>query len=242
MILPPSLTGSRLRPTLTQSLQTLLLPRWNAWWLALLCLALLLAWDASHLDLAIVRLFGTANGFALRDAWVPATLIHAGGRLLSALVLVGLLLVNLLPRRVLPALSKRERWVWLAATVLSLLAISAIKRVSTTSCPFDLAEFGGVAQYVSHWRFGLADGGGGHCFPSGHASSAFSFVVGYFVLRRSYPTLARTWLLTVLGLGLIYGIGQMVRGAHYPSHTMWTGWFCWIFALLAARWLPRQPI
>ena len=39
----------------------------------------------------------------------------------------------------------------------------------------ELAEFGGVAQHVSHWSLGVLDGGPGHCFPSGHASSAFAF-------------------------------------------------------------------
>ena len=57
-----------------------------------------------------------------------------------------------------------------------LLVVSLIKRASLTSCPWDLAEFGGPAQYVSHWVLGLADGGGAHCFPGGHASAALAFV------------------------------------------------------------------
>jgi membrane-associated PAP2 superfamily phosphatase len=28
----------------------------------------------------------------------------------------------------------------------------------------------------------------------------------------------------------------MLRGAHYPSHTMWTGWICWAVTVVAARW------
>lgn len=41
-------------------------------------------------------------------------------------------------------------------------------------------------------------------------------------------------------LGVVYGVGQMLRGAHYPSHTMWTGWICWAVTLAATRWLrPR---
>ena len=223
--LPASLTLPRLRA--------------SAWSAALLCLALLLAWDASGLDLSIVRAIGTAEGFALRQHWLTAQLVHEGGRWLSALGLVSLLLINLLPRRLLPDLSRRERRVWLACTLLSLLLISLIKRVSSTSCPFDLVEFGGVARYISHWQFGLPDGGPGHCFPSGHASSAFAFLSGCFMLRRAYPRAAQAWLIAVLSLGVIYGLGQLLRGAHYPSHTMWTGWICWMAALRAARLLPQ---
>lgn len=217
------------------------LPALVAWQWALLSLPLLLAWDASGLDLQIVRLFGSANGFAWREQWLTAGLIHGGGRWLSGATLAFLLLLNLLPRRLLlPGLDRRERLIWLATSVASLLLISAIKRESTTSCPYDLAEFGGVAHYVSHWAFGLRDGGPGHCFPSGHASSAFAFLIGSFVLARAYPRAARHWLSAVLVLGLLYGVGQMVRGAHYPSHTLWTGWICWFVAGVVARGLPGR--
>lgn len=215
-------------------------PLWNGWSALLLGLGLLLAWDASGLDQHSARLFGTAQGFPWREHWLPTLLVHQGGRLLAGLLLAGLLLVNLLPQRLLPALNRRERWVWLALTLLSLLLISSIKRISATSCPFDLAEFGGVAQYVSHWRFGLPDGGPGHCFPSGHASSAFAFLGGFFVLRRAYPRAARAWLAATLGLGLVYGLGQMVRGAHYPSHTLWTAWICWALACVVAHGLLKR--
>ena len=48
--------------------------------------------------------------------------------------------------------------------------IPLLKARSLTSCPWDLIEFGGKAQYVSHWLRGVTDGGPGRCFPSGHAS------------------------------------------------------------------------
>jgi membrane-associated PAP2 superfamily phosphatase len=51
--------------------------------LTLASLALLLVWDASGLDLAVVRAFGDAQGFAWRDAWFTRTLLHDGGRWLA---------------------------------------------------------------------------------------------------------------------------------------------------------------
>lgn len=186
----------------------------------------LLAWDASGLDLWAMRLVGGPEGFALREHWFTTQVIHQGGRALSWAVVGVILLVNLWPR-LLPALTRRERSAWLGITLLCLAVVSLVKRVSLTSCPWDLTEFGGTAHYVSHWAFGLHDGGGGHCFPSGHASAAFAFLCGGWVLARAYPRLARAWLCGVIGLGVVYGFGQMLRGAHYPSHTMWTAWICW---------------
>ena len=65
---------------------------------------------------------------------------------------------------------------------------------------------------------------------------AFAYLAGGWALARAYPRSARVWLLGVVVLGTVYGLGQMLRGAHYPSHTMWTGWMCWAVTLAAARW------
>jgi membrane-associated PAP2 superfamily phosphatase len=201
-----------------------------------LALVLLLAWDASPLDLWAMRQVGDAAGFPLREAWMTRAVVHEGGRLVSYAAMGFIVLLNLWPR-VLPALTRRERTWWLVTTLVCLAVISLVKRASLTSCPWDLAEFGGeaAARYVSHWAFGVRDGGGGHCFPSGHASAAFAYLAGAWALARAYPRAARAWGLTVLSLGIVYGLGQMVRGAHYPSHTMWTGWICWAVTVLAAQ-------
>jgi len=110
-----------------------------------------------------------------------------------------------------------------------------MKHGSRTSCPWDLDQFGGVARYVSHWSWARADGGPGHCFPAGHASAAFAFFGGYFVLARRVRGLARWWLLAAVVGGLLLGVTQQMRGAHYMSHTLWTAWLCWTTALLIDR-------
>lgn len=202
-----------------------------------LSLLLLLAWDLSHLDLWAVRLVGDAHGFALRDAWITRGLIHEGGRWVSYGAMGFILLLNLSPR-ILPVLTLPQRRWWLVTTLACLGVISLMKRFSLTSCPWDLAEFGGVAHYVSHWVLGTHDGGGGRCFPSGHASAAFAYLSGGWVLARAYPRAAKAWVLACVGLGVVYGLGQMLRGAHYPSHTMWTAWICWALSFVAAQAKP----
>ena len=193
-------------------------------------LLFLLAWDASGLDLVLAHWFGTAQGFALRDHWLFTTVLHEGARRLSWLLVVGLSLAVWWPVGVLRKLDRWQRLQLVVSILLGLALVVAIKRISSTSCPWDLAEFGGLARYVSHWRFGLVDGGGAHCFPAGHASAGFAFVGGYFVLRDRAPRAARIWLAAALTAGLVLGVSQQMRGAHFMSHTLWTAWLCWTVA------------
>lgn len=194
----------------------------------------LLAWDASGLDLVLVRAYGDASGFAWRDHWLTRGVLHEGGRALGWAVFAALLWNLWRPLPPARALSRRERWWWFGTTLACLLIAPSLKQWSLTSCPWSLAEFGGAARHVSHWALGVRDGGPGGCFPSGHAAAAFGFFAGWFALRERAPRAARAWLAAVLLLGTAYGWGQMARGAHYASHTLWTGWIC--FVLSAASW------
>lgn len=204
-----------------------------AWCLALL--AALLLWDLSGLDLALMRWLASPVGYDWREHWFTTRVLHQGGRLLGWIVLTALVLQLWRPLPFARNLALAERRWWLATCLLCLLAIPLFKQASLTSCPWSLAEFGGTARYVSHWQWGMADGAGGGCFPSGHASAAFSFLAGYFALRQHHPLAARRWLLGVVGLGLLFGSGQTLRGAHYPSHTLWTAWICLALTLASQR-------
>jgi membrane-associated PAP2 superfamily phosphatase len=201
---------------------------------------LLLAWDALGPDLALARLFGTPTGFPGRNSWLLSTLLHDRARDLGRLLVILLALAIWFPVGVLRQLSRAERAGLFAGTLLSLLAVSVVKNLSTTSCPWDLAEFGGVARHVSHWAWQVRDGGDGRCFPAGHASAGFAFVAGYFWLRGTAPAAARIWLSVALAAGLFLGLVQQVRGAHYMSHTLWTAWVCWVTS--AAVWWAGQRV
>ena len=137
-------------------------------------LALLLLWDASGLDLAAVRGWGDASGFRWRNHWLTSSVLHDGGRWLAGLVLAALVLNVWRP--LFSGLPRSERVRWLLVTVGTMLLVPLLKKFSPVSCPYELAEFGGRAWYVSHWRPGSGgDGGPGGCFPSGHATSAVAF-------------------------------------------------------------------
>ena len=201
-------------------------------WVTCVLLALIIAWDLTGLDLALERWFGSPAGFALRGHWLFATVLHEGARRVAWALQLALLLAVWWPVGVLRKLLRSERATMFIAAMLILLVVSSFKNLNTTSCPWDLAEFGGTARYVSHWSWGVHDGGPGRCFPAGHASAAFCFLPGYLWLREKAPRQARIWLIATLVAAMTIGLAQQVRGAHYLSHTLWTGWISWVVAVV----------
>lgn len=207
------------------------------WTLAALCLVI--AWDATGLDLALAHGFGDRAGFALRSDWFLVHIAHEGSRRLAWLLVLGLTLCVWRPVGALRRLPHARRAQLVAGILLSLGVISLLKYLSHSSCPWDLAEFGGLARHVSHWSAGLTDGGPGRCFPAGHAATGFAFLAGYFALRRHAPRTARWWLAGALAAGLLLGLAQQMRGAHFMSHTLWTGWLCWTTGWICDRVVTR---
>ena len=199
----------------------------------LLVLGCLVAWDASGLDLRVMLGLGNAAGFPLREQWWLETVFHTAARQVALVIFMGLWVLVWRPVGVFRHYQRIERLEMVVGVTLALLAISGLKRFSLTSCPWDLQSFGGLATYVSHWQWGVKDGGSGGCFPGGHASSAFAFVALVLpgLSRGSGSAQHRMAMRTLAGVvlaGLILGGVQTLRGAHYPSHTLWAGWICWV--------------
>ncbi|MDR0258351.1 MAG: phosphatase PAP2 family protein [Comamonas sp.] len=217
-------------------------PWYNPRWLLATVLSFLLIalWDASGQDLALAHVWGTAQGFALRDDHFLVTYMHQGMRNLGWVIVLALSLGVWLPFGLLRQLPTARRVQLLVSILASLAVVAILKRSSATSCPWDLSIVGGVAEYVSHWRWGVHDGGAGRCFPAGHAAAGFSFVGGYFALARDTPRAARWWLAVALAVGLLLGLGQQMRGAHYMSHTLWTAWLCWTAGLAIDMGMARR--
>jgi membrane-associated PAP2 superfamily phosphatase len=207
-------------------------------------LALVLAWDLSGLDLALARLAGGPDGFALRHDWLLTVLMHDAIRHASWLLAVVLCLGVWWPMGPLTRATFSARLQLAVTTLAAACVVALLKGMSATSCPWDLSAYGGMTPYVPHWS-AISDGGPGHCFPAGHASSGFAFLGGFFAFRGETPGLARCWLATATAAGLLLGIGQQLRGAHFMSHTLWSGWLCWLVALVIDRaWpagLAEQP-
>ncbi|WP_048440752.1 phosphatase PAP2 family protein [Caenimonas sp. SL110] len=193
-------------------------------------LALVVMWDVWGLDLATAELVGSSHGFPLREHWLFSSVLHNGARRLSWAVALALCVGVWWPVGILRQLSTSRRAQLAVTTLVAASAVSLVKSFSMTSCPWDLEAFGGVARYVSHWM-AAPDGGSGHCFPAGHASAGFALIGGYFAFADRSPRIARYWLIGALLAGLVLGLAQQVRGAHFMSHTLWTALICWCVAL-----------
>lgn len=222
------------------------------WWKFCLGLfALCIAWDISNqlwaVDLRVSGIWGEATGFALREHLWWGQRSYAAERVIAWTAMLGLWIFALWPRRasgVMAVMPRAERWVMLATVVLSLLLIQALKRRSGTSCPWDLQMFGGLANYASHWSWGLLDGGPGHCYPAGHPSAALAYLAVPAFLGRHSPAWRQRSLLFVLFMGCLLGLTQVMRGAHLVSHVLWTAWWCSAVAgvsLWAYQRLQRPP-
>lgn len=192
---------------------------------------LLLAWDFSGLDLPLAHWFGGPAGFPWRDHVLLTDVLHDGAKRLAWVLVLLLCVAVWWPVGALGRLTFHRRLQLAVSSLLAVLAVSALKSVSSSSCPWGLADFGGVAHYTPHWAHVFAsDGGSGRCFPAGHAASGFAFVGGYFVFRETAPAIARRWLAVSLLAGAVLGLAQQMRGAHFTSHTLWTAFICWCVA------------
>lgn len=198
-------------------------------WPTLLWLLAVIAIHLGDTDLWLAQhLYQLQGGhWLLRDHWLTYDLLHEGGRLLVALLLLanlGLLLWAGWRRQ--PQLMQAALMV-LASVVTSMLLVNLLKGATGLDCPWDLQPFGG--ERLVHDLFASLPAGqpGGRCFPAGHASGGYGWVVLYFAALSLAPRWRWRALAVGLGLGLAFGVGQQLRGAHFLSHDLWTLALCW---------------
>lgn len=219
--------------------------RWLAWQGVGLALAALLIWlfAGSALDfrLSALAYSPAERAFPLRDAWLMAVAGHSGLKHLGVLLWLGLLVVALVSRE-----WRREALHAAIGTLLAAAVVTHLRALSAHSCPWDLAQFGGAAQWFPIFGALPAEPGPGRCLPSGHASSGFALLSLYFALRDGHPRLARAGLALGGVLGLMAVAVQVARGAHFASHGLWTAWLVWVvnvalYVLMRRLKPPLQP-
>ncbi|WP_349657237.1 phosphatase PAP2 family protein [Xanthomonas sp. 10-10] len=177
----------------------------------------------------------------LKDHWFTSGVIHRIGRRLSTAAGVSVVILAVAawcrPRL------RKLRWplTYLAASVaLSTSLVSLLKSWTAMDCPWDLSRYGGTQAMIGLFesRQGVAASG---CFPAGHASAGYAWVALYFCGLSLRPAWRVPGLLTGLLAGLVFGIAQQLRGAHFLSHDVWSLAVCWLTALaLYCVMLARQ--
>ena len=103
-------------------------------------------------------------------------------------------------------------------SMICLIAISILKAHSSHSCPWSMTV---PTNHGFYWNFFANEG---HCFPGGHASVGFSLITGFFIYQLNRPKLAYFYLSLGLIMGFSMGWIQIMRGAHFLSHNLWTLW------------------
>ncbi len=221
-------------------------PLRELWWLAgALALIILLA-RHTPLDHALTGLFydPATRQFPLRDQAFWAVIMHTGLKYLSIAVWFGLLLwwINL-RRQPSRQTIRRAIGFTLLVAPLAALVVSTLRALSVHSCPWELSVYGGTADYFRFLDSVPLNPGRGRCAPSGHAASGFVWLTGYIALRGVDRTAARFALIFSLSLGVLTGLTQLARGAHFLSHVLLTAWVClavaWVCDKVHAKWSAR---
>ncbi|KAF1690284.1 hypothetical protein CSC64_11565 [Pseudoxanthomonas koreensis] len=219
-------------------------------WLHLLVpvavLGALLAWAVGGGDQLLAdRIYAWGgHGWPLRRAWLTDTVIHVHGRNLNAaawLVLAMAWSGAMASRAWRPW--RRPLGYLLLATLLSCLVVAWTKSWTNMDCPWDLARYGGQRQFVGLFELRPLGMSRGRCFPSGHASAGYAWLALYFFLMAVAPRWRWIGLAAGIAGGLVFGISQQLRGAHFLSHDIVTAGVCWSIALglYATMLWPGQP-
>lgn len=209
--------------------------------LTCLLLALVLGiFEGTSLDLRVQdRLYDPVQGWVVdRDAPVPKLIFYDAPKVAIGVLGVVLLICIAVPpssAKRLP-LSRRDAAFILVCIALMVVTAGVLKMTTGVFNPYKIARYGGNQPYRKLFESipYVAGRERGHGFPAAHCSGAFALMSLYFVTRRR----AARWFGLALGLatGWAVGLYQMLKGAHYLSHTVVTMILTWILILVVSRW------
>lgn len=179
--------------------------------------------------------------WAVQDNWWASSLMHRGGKNLSAaaafLVLLFLLYSHAKPNW--RSMQKPLAYL-LTSVALSPSLVSLLKRFTHLDCPWDLQRYGGSHPYVTFFQVRPVELAQSVCFPAGHASAGYAWIALYFFACHVAPKWRWPALSVALLAGLSFGITQQLRGAHFLSHDVAALWLCWVVAVVLHAWFFRQ--
>jgi membrane-associated PAP2 superfamily phosphatase len=190
--------------------------------------------EISPLDLWIQDLlydFGQGKWLVDQNSFWPKLIFYQSIKI--ALVVLGTGSLVLFIHTFYRSRYKHNRWVYLYLFIcMSIvpLTASSMKSVTNTYCPWDISRYGGDQPYVKVMETYPPDyrqtNEQPHCFPAGHASGGFALFAFFFIVRGYRRKIIA--LGCALGVGWTMGIYQMLKGAHYFSHTLATMILAWI--------------
>jgi len=175
------------------------------------------------------------------DSPIPKFLFYTGSKAL--IWIFGILLIaaasfhgtflSKFPHLIFP---RRDLWIVIATLATAPALVAFGKATTNTFTPAQIRRYGGEQPYVKVIeRYPQDDKPAkrGRGFPAGHASGGFALLslAGLAATRRG-----RAFAIAIgLAVGSAMAIYQMLKGAHYLSHTLVTAGVCWIVFLVWRR-------
>ncbi len=213
-------------------------------WIALGLLAAVLAlFELTDLDLALQdKLYNFETRRWVVDEKDPLgrLVFYNGPKALVWVFALTTLALAAGPARWREKLRVDRRGLWLGVLVIATVpALAGLgKKYTNIFCPSEIRRYGGDVAYAKLCEPYPDDdrpARRGGCFPAGHASGGFA-LMGLLAVRGT-----RRWRngVLALGLGLGWWMGgyQMLKGAHYLSHTLTTMLVAWLVV-----WLWRRAL
>ena len=198
----------------------------NGLGLLLAAIALNLWWPvAGALDHWLIQPWMSPDGkFPLKPDWWLTKIAHGHVKhLIIAVIVIWLVqFIGSFYRTAWRPLRWRNGYM-LLAILISTSLVGILKAHSVHACPWSLTE-PTATGFI--WLEHLVKPG--KCFPGGHAATGFALLAAFFALWLQGRRLAWFYLGAALVLGLGMGWTQMMRGAHFFSHNLWTLWFTWL--------------
>ena len=206
----------------------------------LLVVILAIALEYSGLERAFVSQFYDAQNqqWLWKKHWFLSDIMHTAGKNLAVTVAV-LILITWLGSFALAVLRpyRRQLLFLLLASLSGPLIVSLLKTVTHISTPWGLEIFGGSKPYIRIFDAVPESMPLGKAFPGGHSSGGFAFFSFYFLALYCYPRYRWQALMLPLLVGGSFALTQWLRGAHFPSHDLFSLAICWCAAWFWARLL-----
>lgn len=181
------------------------------------------------------------GSWLLRHDPLADAVLHRGGRLLSLVAWLGLLVWLLVSAGTPSGQRWRRRVLYLLVSVLcSVALVTGLKRGLVVDCAWSVEGLGGTRAHLSLLAPRPAGYAPDHCFPAAHASLGYAWLALYFA---GFGSRRGRWLGLAIGLGagLLFGVFQQLRGAHFASHDLWAAAICWAIAIAWRPLLDGQP-
>ncbi len=167
------------------------------------------------------------HGFYLKNFWWYDRFAHHDLKLWQEMIFLAIIVAIFAKKynvHILALQDTRPYLMILAYCAITTTVIGIIKHYSNHSCPWSILDLHTQIQFIPQ----LGNGG---CFPGGHSGLGYAWCAGFFAFYKIDKRRAYFYLFAGIILGTGMGLTQMMRGAHFLSHNLWTFWMTWAIGL-----------